>query len=217
MTAAKVFAVTLDSVGYDRKPTKGEVRGWNGITRRMQGAGPVRVTGYELAKAITSGRTFCGGCYAPARKEWGAFQSMQIFALDFDNDAPMLGEDGNPLKDAAGHVMKRPLMPGEKGYLDPWDALDRARGKVGEPLILYPSFSFSQVPDKSQPPAKCKYRMVLDLPEPTTDEGEAARILKMLLGVFPEADPACSNLNRLLFGSHGPCWLRTERGPRRVS
>lgn len=212
MTASR-YRVMLDAVGYDRKP-KGEV---GSITRRMQAAGPVDVTGYELARAIESGRTWCGGCYAPARGKWGAFQSMRLFALDVDNDTPALGEDGKPLKDGTGHVMKRQLKPGETGYLDPWDALDRAREQVGEPLIIYPTFSFEQVADLSQPPTRCKYRLVFDVEEPIADEAKARGVLRMLLNVFPEADRACKNANRLLFGTRGPCALRTARGWRRVS
>ena len=146
MTCCSRLLVTIDRVAYASKPHNAEI---GRITRRLQASGPVEASPEELAEAIASGRTWCGGCYEPSSRGWGAFIGQRIAALDFDNDVVVLGPDGKPLKDAEGHVVKRDLRPGEEGYLDSWAALDRWRSTIGEtPLIMYPSFSFEQVNDE---------------------------------------------------------------------
>lgn len=205
------FPVTIDRVAYSSKPQGAEI---GLITRRLQASGPVEVSPEELAEAIAGGHTWCGGCYEPSPRKWGRFIGQRIAALDFDNDVVVLGPDGKPLKDAEGHVVKRDLRPDEEGYLDSWDALARWRSTIGEmPLIMYPSFSFAQVADLSEPPTKNKYRLVFDLGEGVTNEARAKTLLTRLLGVFPEADTACTNANRLYFGGRGKAVVFSEGGP----
>lgn len=204
------FIVTIDRVAYSSKPRKRDI---GAITRRMQASGPVEVTPEELADAIANGHTWCGGCFEPSPSKWGDFIGQRITALDFDNDVVVLGADGKPLKDAEGHNVKRDLQPGEEGYLYHWDALARWREVFdADPLLMYPSFSYEQVADLSQPPTRCKYRIVFDLGAVVTSEQAAEAAIKKLLRLFPEADQSCKNANRLFFGSCGKAVAFREEG-----
>lgn len=209
-------SVTLDTVAYVHKPTGKEI---GHITRRLQCAGPTTLKVGELAQAVADGVTWCGGCFRPAQREWGEFVSKTLYALDFDNDTVVRGEDGNPLKDEDGHTIKRPLTHGEPGFLDPWDALSRWRSIFGsDPLIMYPSMSYhcDTVAELTGGEAKLKYRVVGALGGPHTDAAEAKASAVKLLRAFPEADAGCVNNNRLFFGSCGRAVLFTEGGPRYV-
>lgn len=187
--------VTLDTRQYQTKPKGAEIAK---ITRRLQLAGGAEIDPRDLTKAIAHGMTFCGGCYEPSKRGWGAFVGQQLFPLDIDN-----------------HEGKRDLQEGDKGYLGPWEALRRWRSLFGcYPLIMYPSFSFEQVPDLSKPPTKTKFRLVFDAGELIESEARARDILCKLLRAFPEADPACKNPNRLFFGasSKAVCFTSCENG-----
>lgn len=203
--------VTIDRVAYAEKPAKGEIAA---ITRRLQAAGPVEVAPEELAEAVANGHTWCGGCYKPSRRGWGEFIGQQLFAFDVDNDIEVVGPDGRKVRDAEGHVVKRDLRRGEEGFLDPWAALDRFRSLFGgDPLLMYPSFSFEQPSDLTQYPEKCKFRLAFDAGAMVDSEERAKDVLAKLLRAFPEADPKCVNANRLFFGSCGKAVLFTEGGP----
>ena len=158
------FAVTLDRQQFDRKPQSVAA-----ITKRMQQGGSIELDESGFCEAVRRGQTWCGGCYEPSCDGWGAFVGLQIVALDFDNSAEVLDAQGQTVRGADGRKAKRPLYPGEAGFLS--------------------------------------------MTEHIGDEGEACAILGELLTAFPEADQACSNLNRLFFGSNGivfECW-RDER------
>lgn len=180
---ASTFMVTLDSMRYAAKPKAADAAA---ITRRMQGAGAVEVTPPQLCEHVRRGCTWMGGTYEPERGGWGRFLGQRIFALDFDNET-----HGKP---------KRPLQPGEAGYLSPLDAIRACLECDVEPMLLY--FTMSASLD----PLRCKYRLVIDNGETVTSEKEARGVLDGLLEAFPEADQSCRNPNRLFFGSGGECW-----------
>ena len=187
---ASLFRVTLDPMRYSSKPSPGDV---SAITRRMQRAGAVEVGCEEFCEAVRRGSTFCGGCYEPCHDRWGAFCSMQICAIDVDNSAEIIGADGQPVKGA-----KRPLFPGEVNYLDYAGGFERCTDLGLQPLAMYQTMSAREYWPK--------YRIVLDLGEAIEDEQTAGDVLQTLLGMFPEADQSCSNLNRLFYGSNGTVW-----------
>lgn len=189
------FRVTLDTVRFSSKPSPDDV---SAITRRMQRAGAVEVGGEGFCEAIRQGITFCGGCYEQCDDRWGAFRSMQICAIDVDNSAEIIGADGQPVKDADGRKAKRPLFPGEAGYLDYAGGYERCADLGLHPLAMYQTMSARD--------GWPKYRIVLDLGEAVCDERAARDVLRSLLGMFPEADRACSNPNRLFYGSNGTVW-----------
>lgn len=180
------FLVTLDTIGYGAKPTS-EV---GAITRRLQGAGATECDSASLCAAIARGQTWVGATFEPCATGWGEFQQQQLFALDFDNDAPALGSDGQPIKGK-----KRPLCEGEPGYLGPFDARDRCASLGLAPLCLY--FTFNSSTDWP------RFRLVFDLGE-RLGEADAQEALRQLLMLFPEADQACKNPNRLFYGSRFP-------------
>lgn len=192
---ASRIAVTLDSVAYDHKPEGREI---GAITRRLQQAGPSELTHAEFAQAVARGHTWCGGTYTPRRGGWGEFQGLQVAALDFDNDTEVIGADGRKVK--------RPLLPNEAGYLDPWQAFARFVGMFGGTyvaIVMYPSFSFEfggTVADPESLKTRMKYRLAYVLTEQITDERRAKALLDGMLRAFPEADRAARNVNRLYFG-----------------
>lgn len=207
------ITVMLDSVGYDSKPSD-QIPA---ITNRLKRQGPCTISADEFAQAVADGHTFCGGCFEPdASKPFGKskFVGQQVFAIDVDNDTVCLDEDGKPKKDESGHQIKRPLMPDEKGYLGIWAAIDRwAKLFHADPLLVYASFSFrfsGGMANRWDKEARMKYRLVLDAGELVTNPEQAAKIREKLLRAFPEADSACSNANRLYFGSCGKAWLNCD-------
>lgn len=210
-----LYSVTLDRRGFDRKPEGREIAG---ITRRMQQSGPTEVTADELARAIVGGATWCGGCYAPSAKGWGEFRGARLFGIDFDNDAVVRDENGNPAKGEDGRTLKRSLLPDESGYIDPWECLNRFNKYFHvDPLMMYESFKFSfdrSLEGRWNPETRMRYRVIFDAGEVVTEEAEAAKVAESLLQVFPEADQSCSNVNRLYFGTCGRLVLFGEGGAR---
>ena len=191
------FLVTLDTKRYRSKPS-GEV---DIITNRMKKNGSVEIDEAAFCEAVRNGRTWCGGCVEPetfndkGKLIWGRFLSLQVFAIDIDNSAYILDADGQPVKDQHGHKTKRPLYPGEAGYLSLVDAQRRCEQLSLVPMCVYLTMSARD--------DWLKYRIVFDLGEPITDEEHAKAIIGELLLQFPEADQGCSNTNRLFFGSNG--------------
>lgn len=188
------FFLQLDPTPHERKPEGGEI---GAVTRRLQQAGPTPVSFEELAKVIESGGTWCGGCYEAKPAKWGPFMSMQVFGLDFDNSSEYLRRDGSK--------GKRPLLPDERGYLTPAEALERCAELELWPLCIHYTMHHDAVHN-------VRYRIIFDMGEPVTTEAEAERILSILLSSFPEADQKCSNANRLFFGALPGSKVRDLRG-----
>ena len=181
--------VTLDHQAFtDRKPTDEDIRF---ITTRLVQAGPTEIDAAGLWEHVKAGKTFVGGCFGEPKVKkdgkptWGEFLGEQIFALDFDNK--------RKTHDAQGKNMGAPLYPGEVGYLSPRAAIARCESMGLEPLFLYQTMSAK--------PGWPRYRIVFDVGEFVTDEAEAHAMLETLMGLFPECDQGCSNLNRLFFGA----------------
>lgn len=87
--------------------------------------------------------------------------------------------------------------------LGPMDALERCEAMKLSPLMLY--FTFSATVEPWHP----KYRLLFDAGVIITNQDRCKRYLATLLEVFPEADQACSNLNRLYFGGREAIRLDT--------
>ena len=179
------FEATLDSRYFSRKPTGRET---GGITNRLKAAGGATITASQFCEHVRRGGTFVCGVHEPSRGSgWGRFLSQQIIALDFDNSTGSKG---------AGTY--RALQPGESGYADWLDALDRCYSIGLDPLCLY----FTLSADANA--GAMRFRLVVRMEEPTRDQRRCERRLGALMRVFPEADPACSNADsRLFFGSNG--------------
>lgn len=186
------FRITLDNMCYHRKPNDSDVRA---ITARLKQMGSREFDAASLAQFVRAGGTFVGGCFEPSSGKWGAFQSMQVCALDFDNDTSVTYLDRSDPERKTKRTRKRALFPDEVGYLSPAEAVARCEELGIEPMLLY----FT----KHNSPTWCRYRIVIDLGEPITDEAEASGIVRTLLSHFGEADQSCSNLNRLYYGSNG--------------
>lgn len=173
---------TLDRVAFRKKPQGKE---FGGITNRMKAAEPSKVTPAQLCEHIREGRTFACGCFEPgaAGTGWGRYLGQRIFGVDIDNK---LGYQ---------------LMPGDFGYLDYMEALERCEGREWKPLCLY--FTFS---------ANCgacvaRYRLIVDSGRWFATLDESQEFMRELMAVFPEADQACKNPHtRLWCGSNGEVW-----------
>lgn len=155
--------ITVDHAPHAEKPNRVEA---GAITRRLQLAGPTRITFEELGEIILQGGTVCCGTFEPCAGGWGEFLGMQLFMLDFDDP--------------------------EK--LEPIDALERCCKMHLPPAMIY--FTFTATTEPWNP----KYRLVFDNGEVITDEEKAREFLLNLLKLFPEADKACKNINRLFYG-----------------
>lgn len=169
--------VTLDSVPYREKPTGSEI---GRITKRMQRSGYSDVAPDELIRAISSGCTFVGAAFEPSEDGWGKFVSQQVFGLDFDNTGKH----------------HEPLYWDDCYYIYPEQAISRFKRKIEYALLAW-------YPTMSSTPERTKFRMLVDFGEPIEDEEFAKSFIAYLLSVFPEADQACKNVNRLFFPPKG--------------
>lgn len=188
------FMVTLDPKPYASKPADSEI---GAITNRVKQAGATECDAATFCEHVKQGKTWVGGCFEPSSDGWGEFIGQRIFAIDIDNAAALI-VNGKAVKGEDGHKVKRALRPGETGYLDPIDALDRCEELQLAPTCLY----FTM---RSQYPAWPKFRLVFDMGEPL-DQDTALAVIESLLLAFPEADKSCRNNNRLFFGSNGTVW-----------
>ena len=173
----------VDPVAYTSKPEgqAGAVRG------RMKA---VRLKESQLCEALQRGHSVQFGVLDGSGSKQGNWVSQQCAALDFDNKREFRGKDGK--------LHKRDLEPGETGYMDPLDALQRAYDNGLPPLALY--FTFSATLEHP------RFRIVFLLKEPVTDPALMLAANAGLLALFPEADRACKDLVRLYFGSCGEVW-----------
>lgn len=217
------YPVMIDEVRYhDKTSASNDVPR---ITNRMKTAGYQLMTAEQLARAIAEGRTWCAGCFDPnASVSFGSseFHGMRLYALDFDNDTPVLGDDGTPVKDANGRIMKRSLLPYESGYIDPYCAVYKFHAKLGSwPLMAYATLSYKcdgTIAGRFSPETRMKFRIVYDLGDTVTDRDRAQRAVTRVLDIFPEADRKCVNLGRLFFGSCGLCtWFESDGRAHRVT
>lgn len=76
--------------------------------------------------------------------------------------------------------------------LDPLAAIHRCKSIGVEPLMIY--FTFSATSDNP------RYRLIIAAPDPIRSEAWARLTIGGLLDMFPEADQACRNCNRLWYG-----------------
>lgn len=192
------FSVLLDSVAYDRKP-----EGMAGAVRNRLAAETVTESG--LCAAIACGRSFQFGMLDGKGFRQSNWVAQQLAAADFDNKTDVLDDNGKPLRDSDNKVVKRDLEPGELGFIDPVDAVQRAYDAGLPPMALY--FTFSSTLEHP------RFRLVFLLAEPVTDPAVMKAANMGLLALFPEADPACKDLVRLYYGSGGevwPCWMAND-------
>lgn len=141
------------------------------ITRRMQSSSYTLLPAKEFVRLIGRGHAWCGGCFRKKRDGWGDFVCMRLFGLDFDG-----------VKGGAGR----------RADVSPEDVVGRCREYGVVPLAYYHTFSST--------PERPRFRLVVDVGVPFEEKGQAQAYAKLLLRLFPEADKACSNLNRIFFG-----------------
>lgn len=188
--------LTLDDVAYTTKPDRAE---FSRLMNRMKKAEPREVDKLQFLQHIAAGKTFIGGAFTDGLQ---TLKSWQLAALDFDNDTKVIGDDGKPVKDADGHELKRPLRPGEDGYLSPFEALERCEHLGLSPMIIYQTLNNT----KENP----RFRIVFDFAETTDDADIAKAVVMTLLDAFPEADKLCKNPNRIYCGTNQAVWAICE-------
>lgn len=188
--------LTLDDVRYSTKPNRAE---FGRLTNRMKATKPREVTKYEFLEHIAAGRSFIGGAFS---NELQTLDSWQVAALDFDNETNVLDADGKPLKDEQGHLLKRPLLPAEDGYISPFEALDRCESLEITPFAMYKTFNCSK--------ENTRFRLLFDFADTTNDDAIAQAVVLTLLDSFPEADKQCKNPNRIYCGTTQAVWAVCE-------
>ena len=188
--------ITLDHTVYAVKPSRDEFKR---LMTCMKKAQPQEVSKHELLNHISAGKSFIGGAFT---NELNSLISWQVAALDFDNETKVLDADGKPLKDEKGHDLKRPLLPGEDGFISPFEALDRCESLGVTPFAMYKTLRYS----KENP----RFRLLFDFSETTNDEGIARAVIVTLQELFPEADRSCKNPNRIFLGTDKTVWAICE-------
>ena len=188
--------LTLDDVRYTQKPPRSE---FGSIIDRMKAAQPREVGKRGFLEHVAAGKGWIGGAFSDELK---ALDSWQLAALDFDNDTKVIGDDGKPAKDAEGHELKRPLLPGEDGFISPFEALDRCESLGITPFAMYKTFNCS----KENP----RFRLLFDFLEPTNEDALARAVMMTLHDVFPECDHKCTNPNRIYCGTTQTVWAICE-------
>lgn len=191
--------ITLDDVRYTSKPDRAE---FGRLMNRFKKAKPREVSKYELLEHIAAGKSFIGGAFTDGLD---TLQSWRLAALDFDNDAKVLDADGKPLKDESGHVVKRPLLPNEDGFISPFEALERCESLGISPFVIYKTLNCS----KENP----RFRVVFDVTEDgegIADQETAQAVILALMDAFPEADTQCKNPNRIYCGTTQAVWAICE-------
>lgn len=188
--------LTLDDVRYTAKPDRDE---FGRLMNRLKAATPRDVDKAELLEHISNGGSFVGGVFTNGLS---TLISWQVAALDFDNETEVLDADGKPLKDEQGHVIKRPLLPTEDGYISPFEALDRCASLEIAPFAMYKTFNCSK--------ENTRFRLLFDFSETTNDDAIARAVIRVLLDTFPEADQKCSNPNRVFLGTKQAVWFFCE-------
>lgn len=178
------FSLTINPSPRTSKPTNIGTE-TNQIKEAALKYGHMELTPERFCNAMRMGCTWCGGTFSNGL-DADTFISQQLFALDFDNGGG---------KDAQGRKIH--LHEGDKGFINPMDAIDECHELGLWPLCLY--FSFSSTLDSP------RFRLVFDMGL-ISNRGEAEEISADLLGLFPQADQACRNVNRLFFGSNGEVW-----------
>lgn len=187
--------LTLDDVRYTEKPDRAE---FARLMNRMKAAKPREVDKYGFLQHIAAGKSFIGGAF---EDDLQTLTSWQLAALDFDN-VTKLGDDGKPIKDESGHELKRPLRPGEDGFISPYEALERCEHLHLKPMVIYKTLN-----DRPENP---RFRIVFDFAETTDDVNMAKAVMMTLHSVFPECDHQCKNPNRIYCGTTGAVWAICE-------
>ena len=132
------------------------------------------VTVQELHEVLTAGGSMKMAALTGGAKDIN-WTSQQVFALDFDN-----GE-----KEQAKY-----------GLITPQDIVARCRLYGVEPAFYYASFSNMTEKDNFVP----KFRVVFISDIEITDVRVRSAYMFALMRMFPECDPSCKDLSRLMFG-----------------
>jgi len=134
----------------------------------------VSITQEEFANLVTAphARSWCGAVLRGKRISKN-FQSIQVLALDFDNEAEQLARRG-----------LNPISPEEVECRCQEEGLGIS--------LIYTSFS--------DHPEQRKFRAIWILDQPITDLTLAKKALKLLMAIFPEADESCKDPVRMWYG-----------------
>lgn len=191
--------LNLDRRGYSEKP--GAYVG--AIRNRLCTAGSIRdLTVDQLMDAIQRGYTFTPAAMTGTTGD--TWQGQQVICADIDNKVEKLGADGKPVKGADNKV--------EYVQLDPPMLPDEARAVMKRhginPCFMY--FSFSSTGEWQ------RFRVVLVLDQPLTEDVEAADLTARFAGIFNAARPGCADTGvfdsaRLFYGGRAGCVFYASR------
>ncbi len=180
------FTTMIDSVQYKAKPKNEAYAIKTRLATSCQT--PQDCTTDRLKAAIESGCTFCPATIRPTLNDKGenshqaaGFVQQQVFGIDIDNDYK------------SKETGKKERLP-DGDYLPHGKALEVCEALEIKPFMLYHSFSSTAEVEK--------YRLLVCLDEPITDDIERERIQKAFVSLFGNAaDRSCTNADRIFFGS----------------
>lgn len=165
------FKVMVDPIGYDHKPTTEEVLQ---IQIRLRDESCIKELSLEeILDYFGTGHTIVFGVFKGGAK-YSNFISQQLIGLDYDNDIKKNKKNNYE------------ILPLEQ-------AVSNLRDKGIRVKAFYNTFhNTDNIP---------KYRLILALSEPVTDIKTMKFILNTLNNEIKQSDNACTNPNRLFYGT----------------
>ena len=190
--------LSIDSKAYTSKPTGGEI---GAIRNRLSGkAAAAAVDIQTLAIEQNNGKTIQGAILRDKQHENEdtdtRFICQQLYCVDIDNDTELRDESGNVVKDPSGHTIKV-KSPQAIETPEQIQAIAAAAGLT--PCYIAESFSSGKKDINGA--IIPKYHVGFAAAEPVKDVNQSRRILYKLIDVFPNADEACKDPARIIFGT----------------
>ncbi len=175
------FTLQIDSVPYTSKPKGAEI---GKLKKRLSEQNPVTLTPEAFSEKVVQGYSF-----TPAVMIGGAkaenWRYQQIFGIDIDNeDKTVKGKHDKVISPDPLTVEQVIVRCGQWGI---------------RPTLIYETFSST--------PEWQKFRIIFISEKALTDRQQSANVLTGFMGIFPECDPACKNLDRLFFGGKSVLYM----------
>ncbi len=175
------FTLQIDSVPYTSKPKGAEI---GTLKKRLSEQNPVTLTPEAFSEKVKQGYSFTpavliGGAKA---ENW---QYQQIFGIDIDNEDKTVKGKHDKIKSPDPLTVEQVIA-----RCDQWGI---------RPALIYETFSST--------PEWQKFRIIFISEKALTDRQQTANVLAGFMGIFPECDPACKNLDRLFFGGKSVLYM----------
>ena len=202
--------LSIDNKSYTSKPAGGEI---GAIRNRLSGKAAAAVVDIQtLAIEQNNGKTIQGAILRDKKHEDeqgkdeqgkpvdnstdNRFIMQQLFCVDIDNVTELRDESGNVVKDQSGHTIK---VKSSQAIETPEQIQEIAAAAGLTPCYIAESFSSGKTDINGA--IIQKYHVGFAAAEPVKDVKQSRRILVKLIDVFPNADEACKDPARMIFGT----------------